>query len=119
MLLKNREKLKGLIIESGYADAPSLFRRLGIPIPDNLPDWESLPIGNGDKMKQVHVPLLVIHGELDMLIPAEQGKALYEASPIQDKQLLIIKGAGHNNVSFVQMERYFTAIKDFVAKHQL
>jgi pimeloyl-ACP methyl ester carboxylesterase len=118
LALKNPDALKGLIIESGYADAPSLFRRLGIPIPDNLPDEESLPIGNGEKIKRVSLPLLVIHGELDMLIPAEQGKALYEASPVQDKQLLIIKGAGHNNVSFVQMERYFTAIKNFVEKHQ-
>ena len=78
---------------------------------------DELPISNSRKIAKVRLPLLVIHGEADTLIPVEQGRELYEASPVQDKELLIIKGAGHNDVSFVQMKRYFAAIKDFVEKH--
>jgi len=112
--LKHPERFKGLILESGYADAPSLFRRMGLPIPDNIPENDSLPINNASKMKRVKLPLLVIHGEHDTLIPAEQGKALYEASPSANKQLLIIPGAGHNNLLMAGVDRYFGAIADFV-----
>lgn len=111
------EKLKGLIIESGYANAPSLFRRLGIPIPDDIADDINLPIYNESKIKEVHVPLLVIHGEQDTLIPVDNAKALYAASPAQDKQLVIINGAGHNNLLFAGTAKYFNSIKIMVEKY--
>lgn len=114
--LKNPERFKGVILESGYADAPSLFRRMGIPLPDDVPENDSLPIHNGNKMKRVDLPLLVIHGEHDTLIPVEQGKALYEASPSRNKDLFIIPGAGHNNLLMAGIDRYFGAVADFVAK---
>ena len=117
LAMNNPDKLKGLIIESGYADAPSLFRRLGIPIPDNVLDDPTLPVNNDEKMKKVAIPLLVIHGERDMLIPVHHGQKLYENAMSQDKELLIIPDAGHNNVSFVDVSRYFDAIKSFVEKY--
>jgi len=40
------DRFKGMIIDSGYADAPSLFRRLGIAIPDNIKEDDRLPINN-------------------------------------------------------------------------
>lgn len=40
-------------------------------------------------------PLLVIHGENDPVVPAEDGKLYYAVSASHDKQLKIIKGAGH------------------------
>jgi len=112
--LNQPERFKGLILESGYSDAPSLFRRLGIPLPDDVPDTDSLPIYNANKMKRVNLPLLVIHGEIDTLIPVAQGKALYEASPSSHKKLIIIRGAGHNNLLMGSVDRYFGAIGNFV-----
>lgn len=114
LAMTNSDKLQGLIIESGYADAPSLFRRLGIPIPEDVQDDPALPISNDEKMKKVTIPTLVIHGERDMLIPVSHGKTLYENSVAEDKTLVIIPRAGHNDVSFVDMTRYFDAIKGFV-----
>lgn len=118
LAMTNSDKLQGLIIESGYADAPSLFRRLGIAISDDIKDDPTLPIGNDEKMKKVTIPTLVIHGEHDMLIPVSHGKTLYENSVAENKELLIIPRAGHNDVSFVDMARYFDGIKDFIEKHQ-
>jgi uncharacterized protein len=117
LTMENPDKIKGLIIESGFADGPSLFGRLGILIPKALKENETLPINNVHKMKQIKTPLLVIHGERDTLIPVNHGKELYEACPIEDKELLIIKGAGHNNVAVVQMDKYFAVIKRFVEGH--
>lgn len=107
-------KLSGLIIESGYADAPSLFGRLGIRIPDNLKDDVTLPIGNGDKIKEITIPTLVIHGEIDTLIPAYHGQTLYDNVNTPHKTLVMIPNAGHNNVSFVDIRRYFDEITQFI-----
>ncbi|MEM9952353.1 MAG: alpha/beta fold hydrolase [Chloroflexota bacterium] len=112
--MNNPDRLKGLIIESGYADAPSLFGRLGIRIPKEVEDDLTLPIGNAEKIKQMTIPLLVIHGEQDTLIPVYHGEKLHEHAGTNDKRLLIIPDAGHNNVSFVDIRRYFDAIKQFV-----
>ncbi|MEL6307815.1 MAG: alpha/beta fold hydrolase [Chloroflexota bacterium] len=117
LALKNPDRLRGLIIESGYADAPSLFRRLGIPIPDDLADDDSLPINNGEKMRRVSTPTLVIHGERDVLIPVSHGKTLHENASNADKSLVIIPNAGHNNVGFTDIQKYFDAIKRFVDAH--
>jgi pimeloyl-ACP methyl ester carboxylesterase len=111
------EKFKGMIIESGYADAPSLFRRLGIAIPDNVKADDSLPINNAEKIKRIHLPLLVIHGGQDDLIPVEHGKILHTNSPTQDKHLVVITGAGHNNLMTIGFTPYFSAIAGFVNNH--
>lgn len=108
------EKFQGMIIESGYADAPSLFRRLGIPIPEEIQSDDTLPINNAGKMKRIHMPLLVIHGKQDNLIPLEHGEAIYKNSPTEDKQLVVITGAGHNNLMAIGFESYFSAIAEFV-----
>ncbi len=117
LAMANPDKLQGLIVESGYADAPSLFRRLGITIPDDVQDDPALPINNDEKMKKVTIPTLVIHGERDMLIPVHHGQTLYENAAAEEKDLVIISGAGHNNILFMDVSRYFDAIKKFVENH--
>lgn len=111
------EKFKGMIIDSGYADAPSLFRRLGIAIPDNIKADDSLPINNDEKIKTIDMPLLVIHGEQDNLIPISHGRTIHANSPTQDKELVVITGAGHNNLLAIDFTAYFNAIAGFVNNH--
>ncbi|MGJ3240243.1 MAG: alpha/beta hydrolase [Anaerolineae bacterium] len=117
LAMNNADRLRGLIIESGYADAPSLFRRLGIVIPDNLRNDDSLPLGNDEKIMRVTIPTLIIHGERDMLIPIKHGQTLYEKASSADKTLVTIPNAGHNDVSFVDVARYFSAIRRFLQAH--
>ncbi len=50
---------------------------------------------NMAKMAISRLPLLVVHGELDELIPFAQGRAVYEATPAP-KQFVALKDAGHN-----------------------
>jgi hypothetical protein len=117
LAMTHQQALNGLILESGYADAPSLFGRMGISIPDEYTDDDTLPVQNVRKMKQVELPLLVIHGADDNLIPAQHGRDLYEASPAHNKELLLIEGAGHNNLLSKGTARYFDAIKRFVKNY--
>jgi alpha-beta hydrolase superfamily lysophospholipase len=114
---QNPDKLKGLIVESGFAAAPSLFARLGISLLSIGQDDVTLPLFNAKRMKDVRLPLLVIHGEKDTLIPVSHGKELFEACQVEDKVLHIIPGAGHNNLLYAGMESYFGKIRQFVEKH--
>ena len=45
----------------------------------------------------LRAPLLVLHGEDDMIVPVEHGRALYDAAP-EPKRLSIVPGAGHNDI---------------------
>lgn len=107
------ELFRGLIVESGFSYALPLLAQLGVPegVLLNLPD----PIGNLQKVKKLALPLLVIHGPRDVVIPFGNGRALYEASPAEDKRFLRIDGAGHNTLLMRGMDAYFEAVTSFVA----
>jgi pimeloyl-ACP methyl ester carboxylesterase len=103
--------LKGIIIESGFAHVVPLLTRLGLPMIDRVrvPD----PINNIGKMTLTTLPLLVIHGEDDSLIPVEEGQALHDASPATLKTIKRIRGAGHNDLLYYA-EEYFAAVEEFI-----
>jgi len=95
---------KGLVLESTFTSIPSVMRQLlpfipaGTLLKGEL--YESL-----NKLADIHAPLLVVHGTRDELIPVGEGKRLYEAAN-EPKQLYLVEGAGHNDVSMVAGETY-------------
>ncbi len=109
-----QDDIRGLIIESGTA---SNFRRLwdylGITKKEAILSEESLFL-NKVKIRQVHKPTLIIHGEYDQIISVKEGEELYGNSGAQDKRMLIIPGADHNDVMMVKQSLYFDTIEKFV-----
>lgn len=106
------DKLAGLIIESGGWDTVGLLARLGVRMQGGDEAHDGL--GNRAKMGRITTPTLIIHGENDVLIPAAEGQELYRSSAAQDKRLVLIPGAGHNDLMTVGMAQYFDAIRTFV-----
>lgn len=51
-----------------------------------------------DYIDRIDMPLLVIHGEKDAIIPLGLGRGLVERA-VEPKKLVVIEGAGHNNLS--------------------
>lgn len=51
-----------------------------------------------DHIGRIDMPLLVIHGEQDKIIPLPLGQKLVEHAA-EPKKLVVIEGAGHNNLS--------------------
>ncbi len=102
--------IDGLIIESGFAYAGPLLRLLGIDA-ERLGFKEERGFRNVDKIKQVDRPTLIIHAEYDHIIPFEDGEALYDASPADDKTLLKIPGANHNDIFMRDLQAYLAAVK--------
>ncbi len=45
----------------------------------------------------LHAPLLVLHGEDDMVVPVEHARALVDAAP-GPKRLRVVPGVGHNDI---------------------
>jgi hypothetical protein len=50
-----------------------------------------------DKIGDIKMPIFMVHGEQDSIIPVHLAQALYEAAP-QPKTLIRLPEAGHNNI---------------------
>lgn len=115
------DQLKGVIIESGFADIPSVFRRQEIPaVAKLLVNGMSalLPLSNSRRLAKTDLPLLVIHGERDTLLTIENGEKLYDSSPSTRKTFIRIPGAGHNDLLFYGSDVYFDSIAQFMREAQ-
>lgn len=106
------DRLAGLIIESGFISVAGLVRHRGLPSPGDLSTLEK---ECRDLAAKIKLPVLVIHGEHDRLVPLNQGKDLYETLGSEQKELVVIPRAGHNDIMFVDSQKYMDAISDFVS----
>jgi len=104
------DRFKCLIIESGFAWAGPLLQTLGIN-PEAIGFTEQQGFENVDKIKTFSKPCLVIHAQFDHIIPFSDGQALYDACAGNDKLLLEIKGANHNDIFLRGMHQYLNHIK--------
>lgn len=103
------DRIDGLIIESGFAWAGPLLQRLGVD-PEGIGFDESAGFANVDKIKSFDKPTAIIHAEFDHIIPFSDGRALYDASPADEKTLVTIFGANHNDIFLRGLDRYLEAI---------
>lgn len=104
--------LTGLLLDSPFADGLALIARLGGP-PYRRPDLLDFQ-DNLDKIRLCKMPTLIIHGNQDWIIPVSEAQALYTASPSEKKRLVVIEGAGHNDLLWVGYAQYAEALKDII-----
>ncbi len=107
------DQINGLIIESGFAFAAPLLRLLGVDI-DGIGFKETEGFANLDKIVKYLGPTLIIHAEYDHIIPFSDGMALFKASKAQDKGLLKIPNANHNDIFMHALDDYLHAVQKFV-----
>lgn len=109
------QAFKGLIIESGFASIMPLLMRRGFDA--SILNGEADPVGNERKVGTLDLPLLVIHGERDQLIPVEQGQRLHDVSPSAQKRILRLPHVGHNDL-LLYSGSYFQAIAEFIGTNK-
>jgi uncharacterized protein len=109
---KRQEAIQGLIIESGFPSVVRIITHLGIPA--HGVDLEKIDQACLEMIKKISLPSLIIHGEEDTLVPLENARDLYEHLGSQEKRLLVIPSATHNDVLMVGFKDYFEAIQRFV-----
>lgn len=106
------DKIKGLILESGFASVTRLIKHLGLP--SRGIDLKAIEEDRLAMIRDIRLPALIIHGEQDNLVPLQEGKDLYQLLASAQKKLVIIPKADHNSVMYYGMEEYFQALREFL-----
>lgn len=110
--LGGRSELCGLILESGFAAVARLAGFLAAASgPESMGEVEAARLA---RIRSITLPVLIIHGERDILVPPEQAVEFYENVGSEDKRRIMISGAGHNDIMHIDMEQYFSEIRSFV-----
>ena len=105
---KEDPAINGVIIESGR---PSLGQFTGGLVPQQADEMEE---AYRAKAASIAIPVLVIHGEMDALAPLDDAEEMFRNFASTEKKMLVIPGAGHNDLLFKGLDEYFTAIGDFI-----
>ncbi len=113
--LNNKNDFSGLILESGFGDIVPLLRMLGMDL-GNSEEALSEMFSNDRKLSKIDLPVLIIHGERDHLIPLQFARQNFEAIRHNNKKILVLPGAEHNNVMTFHRQ-YFKAMADFVKEN--
>lgn len=132
-LMMSGEKLPSqvfaIISDCAYTDAYSMFAK-------QMKDWFGLPsfplldstnlmlqLRGGydlkdasalEAIKKTDLPVLIIHGEDDDMVPVEMAYELYDAAG-GEKELLIVPGAGHAQAMDKTPELYYDTIFSFLS----
>jgi len=105
------DRLCGLIIESGAGSLSRLAAMAG-----GGDDAAPLVAAHEAKLRSITLPTLILHGEHDELIPLDRAVELHETIASTDRELLVIPGAGHNDILWVGLQEYFGAIARFTSR---
>lgn len=105
-------RFDGLLLDSPFSDGLRLIARLGGP---NLKETEMCGVVNNiDRMVSCRIPTLIIHGTDDWIIPVSDADELLSACKSEQKKLVKIRGAGHNDLLFRGFATYCKEIREFI-----
>jgi dienelactone hydrolase len=76
-----------------------------------------VPYDNLGKIGKVKVPVMIIHGSQDEIIPVDMARRVFAAAP-EPKELYIIPGAHHNDTYLVGGPEYFERLRAFIEGDQ-
>jgi pimeloyl-ACP methyl ester carboxylesterase len=106
------DRIRGLVIESGFCSVVRIMTHLGIPSPGV--DLKKIDQECVEMIRKISVPALVMHGERDTLVPVQEARDLYQNLGSKRKQLLIIPAATHNDIMIVGFKKYFDTLAQFI-----
>jgi fermentation-respiration switch protein FrsA (DUF1100 family) len=101
---------RALVLESPFTSVPDMA---AVVLPFLPRSFVRTQYDNLGKIGRLRVPLLVLHGDGDEVVPFAQGRRLFEAAP-EPKRFFSIPGAGHNDTYIVGGDAYWRTVADFV-----
>jgi fermentation-respiration switch protein FrsA (DUF1100 family) len=103
---------RALILESAFTNSQEMAKMLA-PF---LFDWRpKVPYDNLGRIGYVPVPVLIIHGTDDEIIPADMARRVFAAAS-EPKELYLIPGSHHNDTYLVGGPEYIRRLRDFIDK---
>lgn len=108
--LATRVEHAGTILVSPFTSAKVMARRMFFGLPLGFLAASEFPVATWVASRSR--PLLVIHGNVDTVVPFKLGQEVYAAAA-EPKQFLSLPGAGHNNILAMGGTRYLDAVQEF------
>jgi fermentation-respiration switch protein FrsA (DUF1100 family) len=107
---ENDARAAGLIIESTFTDLGSVAAAV---INTSLPvRWIlSEKFDSVDKIADVGMPVLIVHGADDPYVPSRFSRELYAAA-VEPKRLLLVPNGNHNNSMTLGNREYSEAVRE-------
>jgi fermentation-respiration switch protein FrsA (DUF1100 family) len=103
----DRVALRAVVLESPFTSAMEMAARMMVPPIPWL--WRRISRVHYDtraRVARLDVPVHVAHGTRDLNIPSRMGVQVFRAARIPG-ELLLVSGAGHNDVADVGRDRYW------------
>ncbi|MCA9897533.1 MAG: alpha/beta hydrolase [Ardenticatenaceae bacterium] len=91
--------------------APYVFNRMDAATSEPLTEIRTV-----DTVTQLTMPLLLVHGEQDRLVPLAQGQAIFAAAN-EPKQLYTVPGAGHLDIFTIDSTTFTAQMHAFLAEY--
>lgn len=109
-LALRRPDAAGLVLEATFTSIRDMVEHTA---------WRMLPVGliltqefdTLSKLPRLRVPLLVVHGTSDRIVPYEMGERLYAAAG-GPKRFIKVEGGSHHNLSAVARDQYRAALRE-------
>ena len=106
-----RHKSRCVVIENSFPSLRELGNTLYSPVP--LGYFAPCSMTTTRWLNKAGVPVLVMHGKGDQVIPFSLGMRLYDDLRVP-KKLLVSETANHSEIPAVEGERYYAAVAAFV-----
>ena len=107
-----QEKFSGLILESTFTSLLDMKRSTYPFFPDRIVPNEYRSL---DLIREVHEPILIMHGTNDRTIPFTMGEQLYKAAPYP-KRFVAFEGADHSDIIDREPDKYVQSIEAFLVE---
>jgi hypothetical protein len=106
--LAARDTPRALVLQSPLSTARAMAARLGVPGVSGV--WRLISRIHFDTPTRVHslrAPVWVSHGDRDAVVPVRMGREVFAAAATKG-ELLVVRGAGHNDVPDVGGPAYWS-----------
>lgn len=103
---------RALIIESTFTNLADIATEVA-DTPWPIRWLVSQKFDSIDKIDQVRMPVLIVHGTADPYVPSRFSEQLYEAAR-EPKRLLLIEGGTHNNSMRIGRQEYRQALDELL-----
>jgi pimeloyl-ACP methyl ester carboxylesterase len=112
-LARRRSDANGVVLEATFTSVRDMIA---------VQAWGFLPVDllvtqefdTLKKIPEIKVPLLVVHGTRDAVVPYEMGERLYAAGKGK-KRFIKVEGGSHHNLSYVGADEYRKALQELFA----
>jgi pimeloyl-ACP methyl ester carboxylesterase len=109
--LASRKPAAGLILEAAFPSLAAVVRVHAWGLPLHWLFSGRFPLH--ERLARVRMPVLVLHGDRDTIVPLALGRAVFEAAQ-PPKWFFVIAGADHNTTAQVGGQAYVGRLRQFI-----